>query len=730
MRALLEQHIRNSDYRAALEISLQLHDAAKSNAEIAAMHGHVLQQLGMHDEARPVLEQASTKLPKLPSIWIDLANACIAKGDWNAADSAIARFRALAPASGAGLFAEAEVQAGRGRRDRADILFRQACSTHPYYIERRLNLAGALLDKKQFEVADWHYLACTAQHPESQRAHLDYLASLFQQGKYRAAATLARAALRRWPNNLRILQRFSVILDLVKDDPAERAAVRAEWVRQAPDSVDAHLALANALVALEDFTSAHRHWRQAQALDPAQPLARWTAMHFPEQTLFRTDQDVQAFRSNWISELAYFESAPTPDPSTCLRMIQGSAGHRLIYVCEDALEPMQRYGRQMARICDRAFATTPPHRVEPVTRKRRRIGVVSSNFGWHSVSRVWRDLMLGVERETLELVCFKLDDGEDASTAEWRRGADVFIDTQGDLPHWIQCIAAADLDVLIFLDLGPNTVGYALATRRFAPVQCTTWAFPATSGLATIDYFLSSDLMEPNAEVARTHYLETLVRLPGLACSYAPHEALAKVAASAAPRREAGLQFLCTQSHFKLLPAHDALFARVLAATPGSLLSLSHGGGEQVSAALSLRMEPILTASGIDADARLRAIAQMPYSQFLELLATADVVLDSLMFCGCLTSLDALSLDLPIVTLPGNTLRGRQTAAMLELLDVPELIAKDEDDYVRIASRLAQEPGWRQTVRRQIAANKHRLYDIGPSVRGLEEFLRTIPLRS
>jgi protein O-GlcNAc transferase len=410
-------------------------------------------------------------------------------------------------------------------------------------------------------------------------------------------------------------------------------------------------------------------------------------------------------------------------------MIQNSAGYRLVYVCEEVLEPMQRYGRQMARICDQVFGTAPPHRAAPATRQRRRIGVVSSNFGWHSVSRVWRDLILGVERDTLELVCFKLDDTEDASTAEWRRRADVFVDAQGDLAHWYQCIAAADLDVVIFLDLGPDAVGYALATRRCAPVQCTTWAFPATSGLATIDYFLSSDLMEPAAEVARGHYLETLVRLPGLACSYVPHETLTKVAAVAKPRREVPVQFLCAQSHLKLLPAHDTLFARVLAATPDSLLCLSHGGGAQASRALNLRLGPVLNAAGVDAATRLKPIEQMPYSQFLDLLAGTDVVLDSLLFSGCLTSLDALSFNLPIVTLPGTTMRGRQTAAMLELLGLPALIANDEDDYVRIATRLAQEPDWRHSIREHIAAHKHRLYDIEPSVRGLETFLRTVQPR-
>jgi protein O-GlcNAc transferase len=314
-----------------------------------------------------------------------------------------------------------------------------------------------------------------------------------------------------------------------------------------------------------------------------------------------------------------------------------------------------------------------------------------------------------------------------ASLEQWRLRADTFVPSQGDLHSWHQCLAASDLDVLVFLDLGTNAAMQALATRRYAPVQCTTWAYPVTSGLRTIDYFLSSDLMEPEQNFARKFYSEILVRLPGMACSFQPDETAIKDAlVTRTMPRDAPARFVCAQTHYKLLPDHDALFASILANNPESILVLSHGGNALASAALKSRLAPILSNNGINPEQRLEVHERIPFLRYLEVLAQADVMLDTLQFSGCLTSLDALSMDIPIVTLPGQTMRSRQTAAMLELLELPELIARDTSDYIRIANELGCNADWRSSIRERISARKHRLYAYDESLRGLEGFLHSV----
>jgi protein O-GlcNAc transferase len=723
LRTELEQHIRNRNYAAALPLSSRLYDAQHPVGEIAAMHGHVLQQLERHDEARPVLEQAGKLLPAMPSVWIDLAHACIAARDWRAAADAVARFRRLAPTSGAGYFAEAEVLLAGGQRDRAETLFRQAMAQHAGFVARRLRLAGQAADAGDAGLADWHYRATVEAHPEVAQAHSDYLAFLFQQGHYAEAAGRARAALKHRPDDTRLLQRLSILLDLTDCDAQERIDVRGRWVRLAPDSIDARVALGNAYASAHDFAQAQVEWRRAVEMDPAQPMARWNALHFPDTTLPGADADLHAFRQRWDNELRQLLAQPLPDDDVCLRMIQSCASHYLIYAAEDVLSSQRLRGEVLSRLCDRVLPVDAAPARRPIERARRRVGVVSSNFGWHSVTRVWRELMLGVDRSQIELICFDIGSHEDPSVEEWRRRSDAFVEWQGGLPGCHKALMAADLDIAIFLDLGPHAGTQALATRRYAPVQCTTWAYPLTSGLATIDYFLSSDRMEPEQSLAQSHYSETLVRLHGMACAYQPQVKPASDApAEPVVDAAAPVRFLCAQTHYKLFPAHDALFARILEGAPSSRLTLSHGADAIVSTALRSRLLPPLADRGITAD-RLQIHERVAFLKYLGILADTDVVLDSLRFSGCLTSLDALSMDLPIVTLPGRTMRGRQTAAMLELLEIPELIARDEDDYVRIALALANEPAWRLAIRKRIRERKQRLFEFDDSVRALTRFL-------
>jgi predicted O-linked N-acetylglucosamine transferase (SPINDLY family) len=101
-------------------------------------------------------------------------------------------------------------------------------------------------------------------------------------------------------------------------------------------------------------------------------------------------------------------------------------------------------------------------------------------------------------------------------------------------------------------------------------------------------------------------------------------------------------------------------------------------------------------------------------------------MLDTLHWSGGNTSLDALACGLPIVTLPGALMRGRQTAGMLEVIGVADLIAADRDDYLRIACRLAGDAGWRNELRERITRAQSRLFDDSAPIERLQAFLQEV----
>jgi predicted O-linked N-acetylglucosamine transferase (SPINDLY family) len=100
-----------------------------------------------------------------------------------------------------------------------------------------------------------------------------------------------------------------------------------------------------------------------------------------------------------------------------------------------------------------------------------------------------------------------------------------------------------------------------------------------------------------------------------------------------------------------------------------------------------------------------------------------DAFLDSIGWSGCNSALESLPHNLPFITIAGNLMRGRHVAAILEMMGITETIASTLDDYVAIATRIANDQDARGALSRRIAENKERLYRDRTCIRFLEDFL-------
>ena len=152
--------------------------------------------------------------------------------------------------------------------------------------------------------------------------------------------------------------------------------------------------------------------------------------------------------------------------------------------------------------------------------------------------------------------------GCDAVTAAAAELCNRFV--RGPLPaeRWRETILADRPDVLIYPELSMDAMAGWLAAHRLAPVQCVSWGHPETSGLPTMDYFLSSEAMEPPE--GQQHYTEQLVRLPRLSIYYEPPEAEpVAIERSEFGLRPGGTVFWCAQSLYKYLPQYDCVFPHI-----------------------------------------------------------------------------------------------------------------------------------------------------------------------
>jgi predicted O-linked N-acetylglucosamine transferase (SPINDLY family) len=272
-----------------------------------------------------------------------------------------------------------------------------------------------------------------------------------------------------------------------------------------------------------------------------------------------------------------------------------------------------------------------------------------------------------------------------------------------------------------------DIVAAPLAAQRLARVQCVGMGHPDTTGLSTIDYFLSSELMEP-ADGAR-HYTERLVRLPNLSLHYEPQPASDEPVDRDALMREIGLRanvtrFWCGQSLYKYLPQYDEVFPRIAKQVGDcQFVFIRYHGAERVTDLFFERLERAFATHGLAARDHCVMLPRLAFPRFFAAIGCCDVILDSIGWSGCNTTMEALPHDLPNVTLPGALMRSRHTAAILTMMGVTETIAATVDDYVAAAVRLARDPAWYAEVKARMAANKDRVYRDEACIAALNDFL-------
>ena len=498
-----------------------------------------------------------------------------------------------------------------------------------------------------------------------------------------------------------------------------------------PDFPEAHNNLANSLKEQGCQDEAVAHYDKALALRPNYPMARFGKCMAQLPVLYQDEAEIERRRAAYTEHLAQLiayvdgETRATPALSEA---VGSSQPFFLAYQGQNDRALQARYGAMVARIMARRYPE-PPTALPSVGRDERvRVGFVSGYFynhsNWKSPIKGW---LTQLDPHRFEVFCYHTRAQRDAETAIAEQSCDRFV--QGPLPldQWRSRILEDAPHVLVFPETGMDPVTVQLACQRLAKVQCTSWGHPDTSGLPTIDYFLGSDLMEP--ENGADHYTETLVRLPNLSCYYGPFAAPTETVT----REELGLRsdaviYWCCQSLFKYLPQHDHVFPEIARAVGRScqFAFLGSQGGEHVGEMFQRRMAKAFQAHGLWAPDHCVFLPRLSPQRFIATGAVCDVFLDSIGWSGINTTLEAMVSDLPVVTLPGVLMRGRHSAAVLRMIDVTETIADSHSSYVAIAARLGTDATWRAAVRKRIAANKERLTKDTTCIEALETFLETV----
>jgi predicted O-linked N-acetylglucosamine transferase (SPINDLY family) len=300
-----------------------------------------------------------------------------------------------------------------------------------------------------------------------------------------------------------------------------------------------------------------------------------------------------------------------------------------------------------------------------------------------------RGLLANLNTRQFEIFLYHTDATVDEETNWARAQVARFVQGPKPLKHWLTEIAEARPDVILYPEVGMDPNACTLAALRLAPLQIAGWGHPITTGLPTIDWFLSAELLEsPEAE---QHYREKLVRLPGTGV-HTEFPAPRKEHWSGPERRKDVVRFALCQQPVKFDPEDDILLARIAKAAGAAEFWLATPGNMPWTAVkLRARISAAFRAEGLDPEVYLRATPWLPRRQFLSFLDDMDIYLDCPAFSGYTTAWQALHCGLPIITLEGPYLRQRLAAGLLRQVGATDGIAVSREQYVAAAVGWANE---------------------------------------
>lgn len=598
--------------------------------------------------------------------------------------------------------------------------FKAALLIKPEMAEVYNNLGNLLCSMGRPDAAEQHYLRCIDVRENFALAH-NNLGVLYQ------AQQRAELALKHFASAMKIDPDYAeasnnlgaLLLETGDLDGAllqfERAIKLQPGLQQA--QINAGMVLQN----LGLHAQAGKKLDRVLKSDSQNLTASWVRCITELRTVYESKKEIGLARQAYANRLqaltARHDSAGLFSLSAGVLM----QAYLLPYQGRDDMKLQSMSGDFLCHRAQREQLNALRHK--PAVADKTKLGIVSAFFYDHSNWKIpIQGWLKGLSAEH-EVIAYHTGTREDAATEEARNGVTKFYSGLS-VQQFAEQILDDNIDMLIYPEVGMHPRTSRLAIQRLAPVQCASWGHPVSTGLPSMDYFISSDLMEP--EDAQSYYREKLIRLPGLSFCWTRPEYDERMSLS---REDFGLSrdglvYLCVQNLSKYLPQHDDLLTGIARQLPSAQLVFIESV-VSTTTALKKRLQGCFDEAGLDFNKQVLFLPRQDKDHYHALNRLADVFLDTPDWSGCNSSLEALACELPVVTLPGQFMRGRHTMAFYHQMEYQALIARDEPHYIQLAVRLGRDDAWRSAQRKRISQCRHRLEsDMAP----VESLAKLIPM--
>ncbi|MFY7802475.1 MAG: tetratricopeptide repeat protein [Limnoraphis robusta] len=627
----------------------------------------------------------------------------------------------------------------QGSLTEAETIYRNAIEINPNHWGSYLNLGNILFEQTRFEEAISVYQTALNLNPDAVEVqqnlniaesakdnpapiYYSFAQQYYQQGKYNEAIQLLQNYLNLQPGDVQLYSTLSDCFNQIHQ-PLDAIKVLQTGTQIHPTSGQLHFSLILQLLRKGETEAAISQAETAFNYLPNDYTFK-LMKHLIVPIIYHNSESINYYRKRFEEQLqTLIQTTRLETPAERESAFWGLSrwtNFYLAYQAHNVVESQKNYGNLVHHI----MAANYPDWVKPLTmpkvKQKIRVGYVSHYLHSYSGTLWLTGWLKFCNHDIFEIYCYYTSNTPDAITQKFREYSDIFHQIPGNLPAVCQQIINDKLHILVYPEIGMDAPTMQMAALRLAPIQCTAWGHPVTTGLPTIDYFLSSQLMEP--ENAQEHYSETLVRLPNIGVAYPKPKDIPNLTKSRSDFNipEDSILYFCCQAPFKYLPQYDYILPKISQGVPNAKFLFLRG------TILIPRLERAFAAVGLNHDNYCIHLSIPERSDYLMLNLLSDVFLDTFTWSGGNTSLEAIACNLPIVTCPGEFMRGRHADSFLKLLGVTDTIAQNEVEYINIAVKLGLDSAWRQDISQRMSQRQDHLFDDETCVKALEEFYQQV----
>jgi len=726
--AFLIERGRAKEARAYLERSLEINPDFPQAQHYLAL---ALHESGELDLAVEKYEEAIVLAPANAEAWLHAGNAYAQLGQDDQAERCYREAVEHRPQFSTAHHQWAELLRKRNDTNQAIDRYRQAIKADRTSFPSLHNLATLLKSLGRHQEAIPYYATAIQAQPTNVDLRANIALCFAQSGRTADAIQIAEDTAARFPNSAFAFESLGRVQQSCGQVEKAKSSYRRA-LELDPTAVESRVLLANMLLVEFQLDEAKSLFEAAHSLSPHDEAAALGMAQVAEQldevdtartiylslkhdcrdaliaklraasscpTLFETEEEIDAYRqelTNTLEECRQGNLFHRPEDWVQFGIVPP---FNLQFHGRDDLPLKRLYGQTIAETLD--FSLNDD-RVKGSFDQRPRIGLITLRND-RAFLRSIGGLIKRIDSSQLEPIIIALPSSKE--TLEAALGDSVqYLWLPPSIHQMAEAIRSTDLDLLYYFEIGTSSLGYLLAHQRLAPVQCTSWGVQVTSGIPTIDFYISSKLIEGDG--AKEHYSEQLVLLDTLLSWQEPPEAT-----PAASKESFGFSndqhlYLCPQQLGKFVPRFDEVLARILRNDPRGIIMVTEGNVPQLASRLKGRWNWSIP----DVANRIHFVPQQRGNDYGRLIRSADVLLDPITFGGVNTTYDALSVGKAIVTLPSPYQRGRYTAGCYQAMKMNDCIATSIEDYIDRAVVIASNPDRRTAIERTIIERNEILF--------------------